>query len=108
MGGFFSKVEQKMNWMATRPGLSAACIQFEEGVAVLPKTRSIVAKHGGRSRSRKRHVSPVQLSGVNDRVFGVRLMTLLLSGSSAVQADRAGAVAVLVRSRSSTGMVKEC
>lgn len=82
-------------------------LKFDEGVAVLPKTRSIVAKYGDRYRSCKRHVNPAFQTGMSDRVFGVRFMTLLQSGSGASQAATAGETSSRIRSLSIIGMVKE-
>lgn len=106
MGGFFSKSVQFVGpAIFCQPDYSARR-QFEEGVAVLPKTRSIVTKCGDLDPSQKRRLSP-ERSGVNDRVFGVTLMKIPQNDTGAAHARRRAANLSVVPACSSTDMVKE-
>jgi hypothetical protein len=101
MGGFFKEAVQKAGWTSICPVSSLAQLGFEEGVAVLPETRSIVVKDDDRIWSSQRRALPVSKPGVSDRVFGVCLMTLLLSKSSAVVT---GAPVLFTRDATHAGM----
>ncbi|WP_137131892.1 hypothetical protein [Rhizobium sp. FY34] len=107
MGEFFGKAGRRDGWAKQCPSVAMPSLPFDEGAVVLPKTLPIVAKYGDHDRLRKRHVSPAYQTGVNDRVFGVRFMTLLQSGSGTIQAAMAGETISRIRFPSIIGMVKE-